>query len=126
MSKLLPDDLNPGIRRTVQWLNDGSFQTCDSGDGKTHEHACDRDYPYVVIRCDPMYLVGEADRLRRSLREIGISLKAQGHALNESGKLFCACIQASYDPVDRMALIDLMGVDDAMLSAALDSLPKDE
>lgn len=37
-------NLNPGIARTVQWLNSQGFMTTDSGDGATHDHECDRDH----------------------------------------------------------------------------------
>ena len=48
----LPDDLNPGIRQTVQLLRDHGFETCDSGDGETHDRACDRPHGYVVMTID--------------------------------------------------------------------------
>jgi len=68
------DGLNPGIRRLVVWLRANGFDTCDSGDGQTHDHACDRS---------------------------------------------CGAIQASYDPADGSAVIDLTGVSDKDLPPVL-------
>ena len=48
----LPGDINPGIRRTVEWLNAHGFRTTDSGDGVTHMAECDRGYAYVSIIID--------------------------------------------------------------------------
>jgi hypothetical protein len=42
--------INPGIARTVALINSWGFATCDSGDGKTHDHPCDREGPYVVVK----------------------------------------------------------------------------
>lgn len=98
--------LNPGIRRVVAWLNERGFVTVDSGDGKTHEHECDRDYPYVVIRASsPMALVDECDRL---LVELGPLAHLEGVA-----------IQGNYDPNDGYAFIDLRGLDDTLLPPAV-------
>jgi len=103
-----PSILNPGIRRFVALLREHSFDTTDSGDGETHEHACDRDVGYVVIRvAQPWKLTAEADRLRKLLvdQTIATSLIA-GDA---------PFIQATYDPEDGTAIIELHGVHDRML-----------
>jgi hypothetical protein len=101
--------LNPGIRETVRFLRDAGFHTCDSGDGVTHEFECDRDYPYVTIQVAPEDLVKEARRLRDLLLERGVPLDAIGPEYD------MASIQASYDPFNETALLDLIGVDDALL-----------
>lgn len=102
-------NLNPGIRRTVVWLNEvGGFRTTDSGDGKTHDYGCDRDHPYIVITVDKpeKFLVKEANRLHTVLLYRGIEVVPVG----EGGP----CIQASYDPVNEIGVIDLSNVDDAL------------
>jgi len=106
--------LNPGIRKTVEWLNAHGFVSCDSGDGKTHDFGCDRTYPYVVVKLPPFAidsLVGEADRLKRLVEDqIGFPIEPLGPDPGAKPE-----IQASYDPASGSALIDLMGVTDAML-----------
>ena len=101
------DELNPGIRETVRWLRSLDFDTVDSGDGETHEYECDRDEPYVVVRCHGLLLCGEADRLARALRHRGIDLSPV-----YEGPVY---IQASYDPANEIAVIELVGVKDDML-----------
>ncbi len=103
-------DLNPGIRRTVAWLNGKGWTTTDSGDGETHDFECDRPNAYVVIRLkDPETLAVEAHRLLVALREEqGINLEA----VNDDGR---PCLQASYDPANGLALLDLMNVSDKLL-----------
>ncbi len=68
--------LNPGIRHTVQVLRGWNFRTTDSGDGATHDHACDLPVPYVHIAVPvAATLWGEMIRLRTLLRErAGIEL----------------------------------------------------
>ena len=96
------DDLNPGIRNVVKWLNEQGLTTCDSGDGQTHDHECDRDYPYVVIVSQPDRLVSDACMLRALLGYRGIEIQPQAPGV--------PCIQATFDPANGTALIDLMGV----------------
>lgn len=99
---------NPGIRRTVAWLKECGFETHDSGDGKTHEHECDRDHAYVVMVVDPMVLIGEATRLVMLLESKGLRCDSIGGA--------APCIQASFDPMwPDIGTLDLMNVDDALL-----------
>lgn len=106
-------NLNPGIREVVAWLNKHGFRTTDSGDGKTHDYECDRDYPYVVIRIpDAPRLVYETNRLFLLLVDLGIRARPIGR---EPGAVE---IQASYDPGNSTAVIDVMGLDDARLCAA--------
>lgn len=104
-------ELNPGIAKTVAWLNAHNFTTVDSGDGKTHDYACDREYPYVVLRCHCGELVDEARRLQSLLSARGTTVEP----ICPDGSV--VCIQATYDPADGddVAFIDLMGLDDARL-----------
>jgi hypothetical protein len=105
--------LNPGIRRTVKWLNENGFPTTDSGDGKTHDYGCDRPFPYVVIRPAPdKHLEEEADALMVLLEQQGVKVMQLG--VQEGAPW----IQASYDPTNGIGLIDLANVDDALLFPA--------
>ncbi len=114
------DQLNPGIRRTVQTLHLLGYTTTDSGDGKTHEHACDRDHPYVVVSGWTNSLggarnleVSDADKIYEALESYGVEMSAQG--MGADGWSVPPSMQFSYDPGNRIALIDIMGVDDTML-----------
>jgi hypothetical protein len=103
--------LNPGIRRLVAILNEAGYPTTDSGDGETRDHACDRENAYVVVKL-PAHraanLVAEAEAVAMLLRYHGVSIEPIG----VGGE---PCIQASYDPGNGTALIDIMGVHDRML-----------
>lgn len=110
-------ELDPGVRRVVQWLNDRNFETTDSGDGVTklaagwtEEEDGIIDVPHVFITCDSFGLVAEADRLVRLLELIGITLSPIGEGVH---------IQATYDPVNKTASIGLFGLNDDLLFKAL-------
>jgi len=106
--------LNPGIRRLVRWLNDHGFETCDSGDGETHECTCDREYAYVVMTVkDPFNLIDETLRLTRLVSGLGVPIAPI------TGDGTVVSIQASYDPAQASSFIDLMGLKDSMLPAEL-------
>lgn len=112
------DDLNPGIRRTVAFLRAHGFDTCDSGDGRTHDHPCDRPYPYVTMRCDPARLAAESDRLRGALTATGVLVVNSTRAWDHDGDSPAGVtIGASYDPCDGVGVIDLAGLDDDRLVA---------
>ena len=111
----LPPDLNPGIVRTVRWLRFHGFKTCDSGDGGTHLAECDRPYAYVSMRTTPSAMYSETESLKELLVSIGFSPLPISHAFDPEGTLRAPCIQLTYDPVDGIAVIDLMGVCDALL-----------
>lgn len=102
-----PEDLNPGIRETVWWLHAQNFDTVDSGDGKTGDHACDRSRPYVAIVVQPRQLVLDANRLKQVLVDRGVTLVPVGG----DGPW----LQASYDPTNGVGLLNLHGVDDRLL-----------
>lgn len=123
------DSLNPGIRRTVTWLRSLGFDTCDSGDGMTHDHPCDRAYPYVVMRLNTDELIATAHDLKgcvsgalgrgplRGTREGRVVSATEAFASGETPR--GVCIQASYDPVEQVALLELIGMCDAMLPDGL-------
>lgn len=103
--------LNPGIKRLVALLRAHGFNTCDSGDGKTHDFECDRPEAYVSMTVSCERLVDEADRLLRVLRKHGIGVGT----MNVFGGVM---IQASYDPTDGSGILDLTGLTDEMLPHA--------
>lgn len=105
------DALNPGIRRTVQWLWSNGFQTCDSGDGETHEFECDFPRPNVVMLVEPDELISEGRRLYALLQSVGI------HAMPLSGLDgdTTPYIEGHWSPCDNMAMLSLYEVTDSML-----------
>lgn len=105
------ETLNPGIRRTVALLRARGFRTCDSGDGETHEHPCDREGGYVVIQVDPARLVEEAERLVHVLSGAGVRIAPQELERVDG----VTHIQAIYCPVERIALIDVSPIHDRQL-----------
>lgn len=100
--------INPNIVRMVALLQENGFKTCDSGDGKTHAAACDRDYGYVSMSSTPEVLISESARLVQVLEAAGVKV----HEVNPND---LPCIQSSYDPVNNSAYIDLMFVTDDLL-----------
>ncbi len=92
--------LNPGIVKTVEWLQSKGFRTTDSGDGKTRDFACDQPTPYVHMLSEPSKMVSEADRLIQELHRIGIEIEP----LPEDGG---PSIEAVYMPATQYAVITL-------------------
>lgn len=120
------EDLDPGIRETVRWLNQQGFITCDSGDGvsKFHpdspwyagEETQAADVPHVIMRVDAHQMVSVADALADALRREGIPLGPIGPGDDDDPPH----IQAGYDPMapeGHRAVVLLVGVDDAMMRA---------
>lgn len=107
-------DLDPGVRLAVSWLREHGFETTDSGDGVTKQASGEWDesqlcdVPHVVIRVAPEALVIEADRLEALLLGIGIRLTgAPGEVSAE----------ASYDPANRVGVIIVEHLSDALLAS---------
>lgn len=96
-------ELDPGIRETVRFLRQNNFDTTDSGDGsKASEMECAESEPnaYMVVD-NPRNLVSEAVRLRTVLvGRFGNKVRAQ------------MSIEASFSPLDDVALIALHGLSD--------------
>lgn len=107
------DELDPGIRDTVRWLDEHGFETCDSGDGESKfEEGWTEDdgampFPHVIIHCLRENLVMEADRLAIMLLQEGMSIDMGEKPVN--GNLH---IQAMYNPGDLGASIMLVGTVD--------------
>ena len=89
------NELNPGIRKTVAWLVSQGFETCDSGDGETHEFECDQPQPYVTMLVPACLLVSEAKRLMYRLKtQHGIEVQTMDEEVT------VPAIQAAYNPAD--------------------------
>lgn len=112
-------DLNPGIVETVYWLRDQGFDTCDSGDGKTHLMEGDANIPYVAIRVRPEQLVSESHRLfdlvRVQLLKAGINLLEEMSFTGSLDQPLRPYVEASYHPQLQTALLQLWGADDETL-----------
>jgi hypothetical protein len=108
------DQLSPGVRDLVLWLNEQGFETTDSGDGSNFEEGmeCATPHPMVVIVVEPPTLVVPmADRLCMLLEERGISFKVPAHGCEDPpGEFTWPQIQGNYDPNDGMAFIILANV----------------
>jgi hypothetical protein len=109
------DEIDPGVRKLVQWLNENGFKTSDSGDGKSklaEDNEGILDFPHVNIICTPGVMVHLANLLCQKINKLGIKL-------GEQGTLKEPFIQASYDPcLPDIGSIMLCNVDDAMLEEA--------
>jgi hypothetical protein len=94
------EKLNPGIRATVRFLREHGFETCDSGDGVTHEFECDLPHPYVHIRCDPSKLASETQRLIVLMKQSGVKFDPQPYQ-NQEGDAWkhLPTVEASYMPL---------------------------
>lgn len=102
----LPDDINPGILTTVQWLRSHGFHTVDSGDGKTHDCECDLPVPYVHMRVAAENMVAECRRLARLLGSEWIAVQPM------DAENSVPCLQCSWDVADGegMGIISLYNV----------------
>lgn len=96
--------LNPGIRKTVEWLIQNGYQTTDSGDGEAHEHECDQDQPYVHMLIAPANLVQETDRLAALLKARGIEVQP----MDENCSV--PCLEAGYNPAHGAGTLTLWNV----------------
>ncbi len=109
------DELDPGIRETVRWLNDHMYRTTDSGDGVTkllqaleYGNECEAlPYPHVFMVCSPEMLVQSARRLLSDLRSIGVTVGP----VDRDGVF----IQATYDPANETGIIELVNLNDELL-----------
>lgn len=88
------NELDPGIRWVVIWLNKIGFETTDSGDGRTKPPGPDvLPYAHVAIKSSPTSLLSDADHLRRRIDDA------------RPGGSVMPSIQATYDPADQSAVI---------------------
>ncbi len=95
------EEISPGVRKLVRWLNINGFTTTDSGDGTNYENGmdCALEFPHVFMVVAPNKMVEEAHRLQGLFGFLG-------------GEFPDLAIQVSYSPQDREAILMLMGVKD--------------
>lgn len=105
----VPDDVSPGVADLVTWLTLRGFVTTDSGDGSNYragmECALPRTNVFMVV-ADPSRLIGETHRLYDLLTAEGISFaNLEGETTGDEPVIEC-----SWNPVDNVAVIALLGV----------------
>ena len=104
------DQINPGVRRLVKWLNDEGFETTSSGDGVTNVGAEGMEHLWQVPNVwfsdpvpDPDFEhdgrawrgSGEATRLRVALEGVGVSLNRAGVSISEHNNVVVKTISIS-------------------------------
>lgn len=108
------DELNPRIRKTVEWLRNAGFETTDSGDGVTNaENGMEGTLPipHVHIRVAPEKVVEEARRLLQFVKDAGINL-------NPTVGDWHAWVETVYVPIQHIAIVTLYNVLDENLMQA--------
>lgn len=95
------EEISPGVRKLVKWLNIYGFKTTDSGDGSNYKNGmeCALEFPHVFMVVAPGKMVEEAHRLLTLFDFLG-------------GNFPELAIQVIYSPQDKMATLMLMGVED--------------
>ncbi len=116
-----PNTLDPGIKNTVQWLQDHNFTATDSGDGVSKlqgedPYACALPFPHVVMVTPPADMYTEADRLWQLLLDTGFDVDAS--FVENEQVMPCINIEATYSPANKTSMILLTGINDALLWAA--------
>lgn len=116
MTKEVPyDELDPGIRQVVRWLNENGFETTDSGDGKSKfaedgsTMCCAMPHPNVVIVVPADQLVAECDRLYGLLKAKGCAPVPMGP--DDEDNPGQVNLQATYESGSEGILL-LLGLDD--------------
>ena len=107
MDKDVVAGLSPNIRKTVAWLNENGFETCDSGDGSNFAAGMEGalEFPHVFISCsNPMEAITESLRLTALLQERG-PIPAG------------VSVEVNYSPLDNIAMIGLYHYDDSYLES---------
>lgn len=105
------DELCPGIKKTVEWLQNLGYETVDSGDGVSNEGmGCELPFPHVFMQIEGLGLVAAAKTLMGQLANAGVRV---GEMLPDGTPQ--PKIEVSYDPLDDTAILALLYVDDEML-----------
>ena len=107
----LPDDCNPGIIRTAEFLTEAGYRITDSGDGETHDHVCDRDHGYLVVVVPASGLVQACDEIVNLLRGIGLTPAPASMETPPAGEVW---VQGTYFPIEGVATIDIAHIHDRM------------
>jgi hypothetical protein len=123
-------DIDPGIRDVVRFVRSLGFDTTDSGDGVSKGEG-GAPWPHAFAVVPKGMLTTEADRLYRACVGAGLGdvVRANAHSTEECNDH--AYVYTSYDPVDGVAVVGLVGVNDTILRAATmapsnDDIPRDE
>ena len=98
-------EIDPGVRRLVALLNERGFNTTDSGDGVSKDpEARWIEHPHVFIRCEsPEHMIAQSYRVVDVLTEVGVRWDG------------AANVEATWSPVDGVAIIMVTHVSDADL-----------
>ncbi len=108
------EDVDPGIARVVAWLRAAGFDTTDSGDGVTKlaqgftvEDGV-LETPHVHMMVEPGRMVEESDRLAALVQALGIPLTSEDWTA-------MVLVDATYHPLEKVAVLSLFGLGDALL-----------
>lgn len=113
-------NLSPGIRDLVVWLNARGFTTVDSGDGTNFEGGmgCAVPFAMIAIKTRPIQLIDDARSLMCLLEDRGVSFKPPANPSEQLIEESCwPTIQATYNPQDRQAIIVLYNVTSYMMKS---------
>ena len=118
--------LDPGITRTVAALQAHGFRTTDSGDGVSKGeligNGCAEPYPHVFMAMKPIEMLNETDRLLAVARELFTPeavADMYANPFDDAGDIVARrSIEATYSPVNGVAMLCLIGFSDADLRAA--------
>lgn len=108
------NEINPGIVKLVAMLQAEGFVTTDSGDGITNvELGMDDalDFPHVFMVVDADQMIAESHRLW-ALLEPAANFNPRVDAPPDQP---LGVIEASYSPINEIAVLSLYNLDDAFL-----------
>ncbi len=127
------NEIDPGVRETVKFLRANGFDTTDSGDGDHkyhHGEDCACTIPFANVAAvvdDPSELASEADRLVSLLRQLNIIVQPSGWR-GADPELFgeppdwdvndAVEVDASYDPIQKVAVLLVLYLNDNKLASA--------
>lgn len=97
------------IRKTVELLFDCGFDPIQK---RISHHPKDPSLPYIQIHCVPSELIDQTLRLVKLLKAQGIKVHPIGSSELGINNVF---IQATFDPANNTAIIDLMNLHDELL-----------
>lgn len=105
------NDLDPGIRNVVRWLNEQGFKTFDSGDGVTKDYGTP--FPHASMEVEPSKLVEACDRLVAALEEAGVEVDPYDSEEDS------VAVRGMHYPGIPRTLVLLSGLDDEGLAKAV-------
>lgn len=109
------DELDPGIREVVRFLNEAGFTTTDSGDGvsKTDPDGCHLDIANVHLIVSTAEAVAESHKVSDLFEGCGVMFSPAHPDAPEPS------IQLTYNPHDGVAIVSVYGLDDSLLAKAV-------